>query len=102
VAINRSPTNWVSSPADMALALVCGAGIVIAASASSTKAMLNDNPVRRELLNRAFQRRLIKHDKFTRIRSICKNCGAQFVGNAEPVQEWEDIHFDTCKARIEN
>jgi hypothetical protein len=57
----------------------------------------NENPVRRKILNRAFQRRLQRVNNRTIIVSTCKQCESQFTGNADPVIEWEDGHFDKCQ-----
>jgi hypothetical protein len=61
--------------------------------------ILTDNRVRRTLLLPEFSRRLVRHQKLTRVRSICKRCEAQFIGNADRVMEWEDQHYDTCKKK---
>lgn len=39
-------------------------------------------------------------DRYVRVRTVCKECGGEFVGDAWDVVRWEDRHYDACQEKL--
>ena len=48
-------------------------------------------------IREAFQHTPVFTNNYVRIRSVCKECGSQFIGDTGDLHVWEKRHMQSCK-----
>lgn len=43
-----------------------------------------------------FRRSAVRVSATLRIKTICKRCSSEFIGNADDIARWETQHFNQC------
>jgi len=58
--------------------------------------MLDDGFLPRAIHPDAYTRTPVTDTDYIHISTACKRCDSKFVGNAEEIVNWENVHFDKC------